>query len=164
MERIFVVARYNENTNWCRDCVIISKGKDIPNEGREASSYAWYILQNYDNLPEKITFCQGRPFDHAPTILTDDISKDFTIHGQTYQSDHNGSPHHYGLEIKQLADKLGIEIPKKLDFIVGAQFTVSREKILKHPKEFYNNLYNLANTFPEAPWCLERLWIYIFND
>lgn len=158
-----VVARYNENVDWCKDCVIIEKGIDVPNTGREASSYAWYIIQNYDNLPEKITFCQGNPFDHCPDILTQPTDKDFNAHGNIYQSDHNGNPHHGGLKIKQLADELGIEIPEILNFIVGAQFTVHRDIIRKRPKEFYVKLYNLANTFPEAPWCLERLWIYIFK-
>lgn len=162
MAGVFVVAKHKENTDWCKDCVIIEKDKDVPNQGRESSSYAWYIIQNYDNLPEQITFCQGDPFDHCPNILTETKS-DFTTHGQIFRSDHNGNPHHGGLRIKELANELGIEIPEKLDFIVGAQFTVSRERILKHPKEFYEKLYNLANTFPEAPWCLERLWIYIFQ-
>lgn len=164
MAGVFVVAKHKENTDWCKDCVIIEKDKDVPNQGRESSSYAWYIIQNYDNLPDKITFCQGNPFDHCINILTAQKDLDFNYHGNVYQSDHKGNPHHGGLKIKELADELGIEIPEKLDFIVGAQFTVSREIILKRPKEFYEKLYNLANTFPEAPWCLERLWIYIFND
>lgn len=160
---MFVVAKYKENTDWCKDCVIIEKDKDVPNQGRESSSYAWYIIQNYDNLPDKITFCQGNPFDHCINILTAQKDLDFNYHGNVYQSDHKGNPHHGGLKIGELAHELGIEIPEKLDFIVGAQFTVSRERILKRPKEFYEKLYNLANTFPEAPWCLERLWIYIFK-
>lgn len=163
MAGVFVVAKHKENTDWCKDCVIIEKDKDVPNQGRESSSYAWYIIQNYDNLPDKITFCQGNPFDHCINILTAQKDLDFNYHGNVYQSDHKGNPHHGGLKIGELAHELGIEIPEKLDFIVGAQFTVSRERILKHPKEFYKKLYNLANTFPEAPWCLERLWIYIFK-
>lgn len=163
MAGVFVVAKHKENTDWCKDCVIIEKDKDVPNQGRESSSYAWYIIQNYDNLPEKITFCQGNPFDHYLNILTAQKDLDFNYHGNVYQSDHKGNPHHGGLKIGELAHELGLEIPEKLDFIVGAQFTVSRERILKRPKEFYEKLYNLANTFPEAPWCLERLWIYIFK-
>lgn len=165
MERILVIARYQENIEWANkypEYVIIQKDKDIPNTGREASSYAWYIIQNYDNLPENITFCQGNPFEHVDTLDHPPTTSIVPL-GRIYQSDHRGNPHHPQLQIPELAHKLGIEIPEKLDFIVGAQFTVHRDIIRKRPKEFYVKLYNLANTFPEAPWCLERLWIYIFK-
>lgn len=165
MEKVFVIARYQEDIEWANkypNRVIIQKDKDIPNLGRESSSYAWYIIQNYDNLPDNITFCQGKPFEHIDSIeapFTDSI----IVHGRIFKSDHKGQPDHPGLQVSELAKELDIEIPEILDFIVGAQFTVHKNLILKHPKKFYVKLYDLANNFTDAPWILERLWLYIFK-
>jgi len=78
-----VVARYNENIEWLRpynDCVIVfNKGennippfkniKTLQNIGREGETYLRYIIDNYDNLPDKVTFLQGESFSHNSTIL-----------------------------------------------------------------------------------------------
>jgi hypothetical protein len=156
-----VVARYNEDVSWCVDCDIIQKGKDIPNKGRESSSYAWWIYQNYDNLPENIIFLQGNPFEHAKDINQETYS--IKPLGDIFICDRQGNPHHPGLEIERLANLLDIEIPDKLCFVVGAQFVVHRDLILKRPKVWYKLLYLLANYFPNAPWILERLWLYMWK-
>lgn len=165
MEKVLVIARHKENIDWANGYdsrVIIQKDVDIPNQGRESSSYAWYIIQNYDNLPDNVTFCQGNPFEHIESIDTP-FTEGIVPHGRIYQSDHRGNPHHPQLQIAELAHELGIEIPEPLDFIVGAQFTVNKSLILKHSKEFYVKLYELANNYKDAPWILERLWLYIFK-
>jgi hypothetical protein len=161
-ERLFIVALYNEDTDWIpENAVIIKKDIDVPNTGREASSYLHYIVENYDNLPFKMTFCQGNPFDHCPNILSQDYFGDFTPHGEIFECDVTGAPHHSGLPIKSLADMMDVEIPKIIQFIPGAQFTVSKELILKKPKEYYEKLLKIANEHPDAPWVFERLWSYI---
>ena len=72
-----VVAYYNEDLSWIeylrKECCIsnvllISKKHTnhpkyklvhLPNLGREANSFMWYITKYFDNLPEIIFFCQG---------------------------------------------------------------------------------------------------------
>ena len=76
-----VIARYNESLDWLDTCLtpqqrrsvwIYNKGPDsvssqiktLPNVGREAHTYLTYIIENYDNLPERVYFLQGDPFPH----------------------------------------------------------------------------------------------------
>lgn len=175
-KRTFVVARYKENTDWCKDCTIIQKDKDIPNTGREASSYLWFIVQNYDKLTDNITFCQGSPFIHQMEHNDDPdcvenckgITFDcgyvtsFFPHGKYFKCDKTGGPRDT-LKMPQFADEIGIKIPNELKFIVGAQFTLHKDVILQYPKSYYEKLLIMSNTFDRAPWILERLWTYIFK-
>lgn len=87
MDVLVVIARYKEDVNWVKNLelpyLIINKGPPIqdidiqnnsisvPNsiEGREAHSYLWYIVDNYDKLPDKVIFLQADPFEHQPDIL-----------------------------------------------------------------------------------------------
>lgn len=71
-----VVARYNESVDWLQPiqdkCLFINKGEplNLPNEvrlenlGRESDSYLWYIIENYDSLPDVVAFTQGDISDH----------------------------------------------------------------------------------------------------
>jgi hypothetical protein len=46
----------------------------------------------------------------------------------------------------------------------GAIFIVSKKTILKHPKEFYENIYKtLQDIHPSAGYGLEKLWRIIFE-
>jgi hypothetical protein len=78
-----IVSRYNENIEWVyayNDIAIVyNKGSelDIPfvnikkleNIGREGHTYLYHVIQNYNNLSNKIFFLQGDPFIHNETIL-----------------------------------------------------------------------------------------------
>ena len=78
-----VVANYNEDINWLlpyEDSVIIyNKGTSkippfsnvvsLPNVGREGHTYLHHIIENYDELSERITFIQADPHLHNDTIL-----------------------------------------------------------------------------------------------
>ena len=78
-----VVARYNEDISWLYpyldhdiSIILYNKGQDIdkldsrikeiklPNIGREANTYLYHIVHNYDNLKEITIFLQGRIDDH----------------------------------------------------------------------------------------------------
>jgi len=72
-----VVAYYNEDLSWVRylrkeccinDILLISKKNgdhpdyktvSLPNIGKESHSFMWYIVNNYEKLPEIVFFCQG---------------------------------------------------------------------------------------------------------
>ena len=39
--------------------------RTLPNVGRESHTYLTYVIENYDTLPDVITFSQGRIDDHG---------------------------------------------------------------------------------------------------
>ena len=74
-----VVAVHNEDIKWLlpyKDIVIIyNKGEynyllnnfniiNLKNYGRESHTYLYHIINNYENLTEKIIFFQGKIDDH----------------------------------------------------------------------------------------------------
>lgn len=83
-----IISRYKENISWVRylqgNVIVYNKGKDdifidnsrknikitqLDNIGREGHTYLYHIINNYDNLKDRITFLQGNPFEHSPNIL-----------------------------------------------------------------------------------------------
>ena len=59
------------------------------------------------------------------------------------------------------------EYPKKrFKIYKNAIFSVTKKKILKHPKEYYENLIKEVNWHiePVEGHFFERSWYYIFND
>lgn len=77
-----VVARYKENLDWIKDrfpiqdVTVYNKGPDdiklesnvkikkIENVGREANTYLYHIVKNFNQLKKRVIFIQGNPFDH----------------------------------------------------------------------------------------------------
>lgn len=149
----WIIARYNEDVGWAKDLnhFIVQKGEHLPNEGREASSYLWYIKENYDKLDGDYVFCQGKRGDHPSWDKA-----------PTHRCGITGAPHHPSLDIKGLASQLGIELPHEITFRGGAEFKVSAEQIRRYPKEWYEKAYTLANEYPQGAWIFERLWGLIF--
>ncbi len=86
-----IVSRYKEDISWLYNIadnillekfLIFNKGDndieskhskieiiDVPNKGREGGTYLDYIINNYDNFPENLIFCQADPFDHNEGFL-----------------------------------------------------------------------------------------------
>lgn len=189
-----VVSRYDEDTDWLLDItswnvVVFDKGETddrnfpttrLPNVGRESETYLNYIVNNYDSLNEYTGFLQGRPFDHfhfndwesnisniVRYISNINITQDFMFFGEhdPYICDHTGMPHHPGLNLIDYANLININIPPILSFRAGAQFIVSREKILSKSRDFYINILETTNKErdPKEAYLLERLWKYVFE-
>lgn len=152
-----IIAKFNEDVSWVTGPhVIVQKDKDLPNLGRETSSYLWWIIQNYENLPDTMHFLQANPFDHVNENLETKWWAD---------SDKEGNPHHPGLLIEPLANELGINLPEGFWlFPAGACFKVTRDEVLKYPKEWYEKAFKLSNEYPQAPWIFERLWKLIYDN
>jgi hypothetical protein len=172
MDKTIVVAKYNEVTDWVEQVdgwnyFVVTKDIHIPNFGRESLSYLWYILENWDTLQGHYVFLQGNPSPHwyAFTGLLPSLElQDFKWLGDNgYECYHDGTPHHSGLPIKDIADKIGLVLPDTIKFIAGGQFLISTEKIKSKPKEFYQKLYDLHMEYEKMPWVIERLWGYIYQ-
>lgn len=150
-----IIARYNEDVSWVKGKhFIVQKDIHLPNKGRETSSYLWWIIENYDNLPATMHFLQANPFDHVDENLNIKWWAD---------SDKEGNPHHPGLLIEPLANELGIELKDKWLFPAGACFKVPRKEIKKYPLDWYKKAFTLSNEYPQAPWIFERLWSLIYS-
>jgi hypothetical protein len=186
-----VVARYNEDISWTKqfnNVLIYNKGKRLEepeyeeimldNVGREGHTYYKHICDNYDNLEDYTVFLQGNPFDHSPQLISKlciymrnpELDIDFE-----YISE---SMHHSTLHFeRQLCGEQTEDIDKTYEklfgpftgnpemiFGAGAQFIVSKRRILKRPKEFYESIVKMLeyDNSPVEGYHIERMHKYIF--
>lgn len=86
-----VVSVYNEDVSWVGSALatgrverafVYNKGGrplcfgdgrvtvlDVPNVGREGETFLRHIVENWAELPERLWFCQGDPFEHSPDFV-----------------------------------------------------------------------------------------------
>lgn len=75
-----VVAKYKEDVSWLKQVRIPYTVYDksdkpmmysfrLPNVGREAHTYLYHIVENYDRLPEVVIFSQGDPLSHTRNFV-----------------------------------------------------------------------------------------------
>ena len=146
------------------------------NVGREGHTYYKHIYDNYDNLTDYIIFLQGNPFDHSPNIISNlnnyvnnkELSIDFEfLSERVLNCNLNGCQYHPGLPLIEIYEKLFGERNKNINFIfgAGAQFIVSRKKILERPKEFYLKIVEMleTNINPIEGFVIERFHKIIFS-
>ena len=187
-----IIARYKENINWLDkikenanidNIYLYNKFFDddgaisLPNVGREAHTYLYHIVNNYDKLNEFNIFLQGDPFPHSPNlshlINNIDNNKDIqplnhiTIENEShYNRKHELHPH--GLFLAYFMDllfDLKLDINQTVAVSYGAQFICSKKAIQNRPIEFYEFLLKFVsyqNTSIEC-YIFERLWLYIFD-
>jgi hypothetical protein len=169
-----IVAQYNENVDWISnidlDIVVIKKGVDMDNVGREPSSFLYFIVNNYDTLDGYYYFVQGNPFDHCPNLYdmlkAEPDTKEYTPLGNVSKTDdQSGSPNHKGLAVgKHYTDVTGEESLATFTFTRGGQFRIHSDVIKKRPKEFYEKAMTYCNEVEGAPWSFERMWSLIFKE
>lgn len=162
-----VVARYNEDTAWTErvpdgwQVLVVQKDVDVPNEGREATSYLWAMNRLFHEPldHELVAFVQGNPFDHCPDLLERLPGLNgaaFTPLGNwRVTCDGEGRPHHTGLPVK--ADYEGLlhrPFPGEIEFTAGAQFAITGRALRRVPAWLYRKLFELVPN----PWVMERLW------
>lgn len=176
-----VIARYLEDVYWLHDLnpnykiYLYNKGDyiatpyiSLPNVGREAHTYLYHIIENYDNLDEFTVFIQADPFDHGVSYnLMNflDFSKDFIpFICPDYLSCNENCHPHWEYDLISFCNKYEIKYEIPFKFIQGAQFCVRENLIRKHKKSFYVNLLeSLNDENPDEAYALERVWYYIFN-
>jgi hypothetical protein len=150
-----VIARYREDISWAEEpFFIVQKGEHIENKGREASSYLWWIIENYNNLPDTVHFLQGNPFEHTDRDLN---STWFP------KSQRDGCHLHCGLRIEEISEPLGLTLPDEWTFPAGANFKVSKQEILKYDLDWYKKAFDLSMNHEQGAWIFERLWVIIYT-
>lgn len=154
----------------------------LPNLGREAHTYLTHIVNNFHGLAPLTVFCQGKPFDHVPEFhrVLRALAAGATVPGGfrwlgfiVDTDDPRGRrlfvPWSKNKDRRELAlDRFHIELfgtpcPARVRFYPGANFIVSRERIRSRPADFYRRALRLAETFPDAAHCFERVWDEIFG-
>jgi hypothetical protein len=196
-----VISKFNEPLDWLdildRDNVIVyNKSEEtnpeyipLKNIGREADTFLYYIIQNYDNLPDYVIFLQGDPFSHMQytqytlenSII--DILKTCPSDVVTFNYECNQPNSVYpGLLLdeyfKYIFDN---PVPTYYKFYPGCQYIVPKHRIKGYPKHVYqrlrfmlqnNNMNNYtahfgSNQFDKwsiNPWTFERLAYYLFTN
>jgi hypothetical protein len=183
-----VISRYNENLDWANqlsNVLIYNKGAlidsahpilTLPNFGREGHTIFHHIYDNYENLDEYTAFLQGNPFDHSPNLISNltkyissDSIPDFQYLSENYYDTYVfDCPHHSCLPMRIVYNKVfgcNMMENKKMAFASGAQFIVSKRRILQRPREFYKNIIEILeySVKPVEGWAIERLQNEIFK-
>lgn len=156
----------------------------LPNIGRESHTYLYHIIQNYDNLANKTLFIQGYINDHKILPIIDyfkdsDFIANTSEHGMGLiknKINHSGkylNDLNMGNLIKskytpfEWMKVIGLNMEDNILFkmVWGANFSLSKKKILEKPKIFYQNLLKYVNYHnnPEEGHFFERSWYNIFN-
>ena len=184
-----VVSRYNEDLQWTKQfsgVIIYNKGEDnigveynvvkLKNVGREGHTYYTHICENYENLDEYIVFLQGEPFHHSPNLIRNlqkytkidqERDVDFVLLSEMIlDCDLKGCPYDVNLPLipvyEQLFNERKVELPFR--FGAGAQFIVSKRRILSRPREFYENIVKILEycVHPREGNVIERFHPLIF--
>jgi hypothetical protein len=196
MKYQIVVARYNEDVSFLNNykdiTIIYNKGKDdlnynfniikLPNIGRESHTYLYHIINNYDNLADKIIFFQGKIDDHNVLPLDEyfnnekftgkktkhniDFLKTRIKHFGKYLDDLNsGSLYPSKITPLEWLEECGFNNIKNFELVWGANFSVLKSVILKKPKIFYENLIKYVDKHmnPEEGHYFERSWNIIYT-
>lgn len=158
-----VCAKYQKNCDFLNDIpipsIVLQKNIDgIPNIANEATTYLYYIIQNYDNMPKNVIFIhdENESWHHYGKI-TEEIYKwikEYENQGSTYYEfnvDMNSeSDYHYknNTVFKDYYDTCLLQtigpyetVEPKHGAKCCAQFIISRERILYRSKEFYEKIY-----------------------
>ena len=185
-----VVARFNEDMEWTKqfkNVIIYNKGilledyentiNNLENVGREGHSYYKHIYDNYDNLAEYTIFLQGNPFDHSPNVIdiinnyinNIDINVSFEyISTNILDCNLSGSIRdEWSVPIRRVYNQIFDNNTYNLTFKFGcgAQFIVSREQILKRPRDFYLKIVEMLSNEcnPMEGYAMERLHSFVFS-
>ena len=140
------------------------------NRGREAHTYLEHIIRHYDRLDDYTYFLQGNPYAHSADLETDFSQQDDFrwITRQMFVCNGKGEPNHPGMPLDSFYRRIfEKDPPEKYEFASGAQFCVSKERILSRPLWFYVRAQQLEAD-PEFnmhyAWMMERLWHNMFFD
>jgi hypothetical protein len=173
-----VVARYGENIEWTKkydNVVIYNKGPPLnrgydeirlANVGREGHTYYTYICDNYDQLDDYTVFLQGHPFNHSPDIqaqLEAESDEEFQYLTPLTREDISDDDMPMTLAYEYLFDK-PIDI-SSVQYGAGAQFIVSKTRILQRPRQFYERIVELLqhDVNPIEGYIVERFHGLIFE-
>ena len=181
-----VIARYNEDLTWLASLkfpyTIYNKGSDnislpsikLPNIGRESGTFLYYIIENYNSLPDTLIFLQGDPFPHCEdlfNVLENNYNTDIVLPVGTglLPNNLNVVPQDHQDDLKIIVNATKTDsyyknfIEPQYKYVHGAQYIVPKEYITNKSLEFWKNLYNANQQTKLGAYVMERMWMYIFD-
>lgn len=183
IQKRLVVGRYKADIGWLKDIpadwkqIVVQKQTeyedgDMPNVGREPAAFCYAILLHYAFIkPSDVwAFTQDHPFDHCPNFM-ELLNRPITgfvwlTSGELKTTDHTGNPYDLNLPVAELYEQWtggGWPAGHQVPFAAGGQFIVTGKQLLRHPKKYYQKLYDDVCIDRNA-WVAERLWAVIFDD
>jgi hypothetical protein len=154
----------------------------VDNIGREGHTYLTHIINNYDNLADLTIFIQDDFYNHLFRLsyffdkLNENIDKTFYQYpcswrvGDGYSTisrtiingfiDLFTMPNNYA--IREFTEKFNLDLPNDYTTETCAHFFVSKQNILKHPKEKYINILEWLLNDERNGFVLEHAWTIIF--
>lgn len=189
-----VSSHYKEDLNWLKETdlkvVVCSKVTDNPecprqeNKGREVTSYLQFIITNYDDLPSHVAFIHGHQKawhqKFKKPLLEVIKCADYENYGYISLNnkfiDDRDEKNPIMVTMKEVWDELfrpylDRDCPTHLYHDCCAQFIVSKELILKHPKETYQHWFDYVikdEKFDDGGYKIgkvfEYLWAIIFGE
>jgi len=188
-----LLARYRESVDWARglpNVTVYNKGEALDNGmrevmlanvGREGHTYYRFICDRYDDLPDYLICLQANPFDHSP-----DVMHILGVLLTAARSDRVQLP-----DFKQISQSIlpcnlaGCRFAPNVPLIgpyervfgerrifmpfvfgAGAQFIVSKRRILQRPRAFYQNIVDMLSysVDPIEGHAIERFHGLIFCE
>ncbi len=142
-----------------------SKHIPLPNIGREAHTYLYHIIKNYDDLADLTFFTQGDPEPHKPNakhhyFWDEPGSLTFYCWTPEWKCVGDGGPHHTGLPVAAIYETvMKQKAPEQFVYYPGAMFAVTANELRLKPVTFYEDLLRQLDVHGYAfPYAMERLW------
>jgi hypothetical protein len=155
----------------------------IPNVGKECTAYLKYIIENYDNLPDYVAFIHGHETSHhqahdRPLL---EVIEGANVEKYGFVPINNAHfPDSFYDDFGKVRmftffDRLCMPLKGERPFEggpwiyeIGAQFVVSRERILANPKMLYEGWYHIfmnnLDFSDEFTLILEKCWHVTFGE
>lgn len=183
-----LIAHHNKDISWVNEItsnvnIIIYSTADkskvfvSPNKGMDANMYLRYIIDNYDNLPDKTLFCH-----HHKTDWTQDYDLPFIINHLNWDlADYFSicARKNYGdvfiidprtkqwLKDSWYIFEDYITFPNELYYYAGTQFVCSKELIMQYPKSYWKKLLGWVLMTQLPDWLVGRIfewtWHYLLT-
>lgn len=163
-----------------------------PNTGHNHIVFFKYIVDNYENLPERIAFLKGNIIGRHVTqeywidnyrnefytfLWCDPLFRDkpgiaYSLGAGQFLEKNNSwfttkSSHRFFVDTNTLISFFYdcTSFPEYNLFAPGGCYIVERERILRNPKSFYLGLIEIMNYsfFPSEVWMVERLMHFFFT-
>jgi hypothetical protein len=187
----FVIAKYNENVEWCKKInhkITIYDKSDSPvegsirlkNVGREGETFLYHIVKHYHELDDVTVFLQANPFDHLsllvgwrPQLTLEEIDRviqkmnteinDDCEFTTFYQVLYNDPNGTNGVNTNEACLKYYGEQFQQFTVSPGAQYIVPKKYILSRPFEFWKNLHEAMYNNKLNGHCQEQLWYFAYK-
>lgn len=191
-DTLVVVSRHTEYIEWTEEIaypiIIYDKSKIPiknaiyrPNIGREAETLLYYIITNYNNLPEKTIFLQGdprgNPVSYSYSQVIDEVNKEHAtklmpILAPNFRVNIND----YWLKSCGQLHSILFHSDPIVEYSSGVQYVIPKQSILSRPIELYITLHMLMVKFGKrqldfnhklnngiCAWTMELMWGTLFN-